>query len=356
MNIFFYFLIFILFSFTAQPQTKLEKLTSEISNLWGIAILDKNEILVTQRSGNLYRLNVFNKNIFKIEGTPKVYNSGQGGLLDIAFEKDNNVNRVYLCFSKFITNNKSSTAIHSYNLKNDKLTNEKVIFVSNKISSSGRHFGCRLGIKNKYIFATLGDRGARDDSQNLKNHSGTIIKILKNGNSHNNKAFKNSLPEIFSVGHRNPQGLSFDLTKNILWAHEHGPQGGDELNIILKGKNYGWPKVTFGKEYGSGRKIGIGTTLPGYEDPKYVWVPSIAPSGMIFYGGSMFPEFKNKIILGSLKFKRLHILSLSDNKVMNEQIFLENKIGRIRDIEEISDGSLIIINDEYDGGVYRLFK
>ena len=123
-----------MFSFTAQPQTKLEKLTSEISNLWGIAILDKNEILVTQRSGNLYRLNVFNKNIFQIEGTPKVFNSGQGGLLDIAL-KDNNVNRIYLCFSKFITNNKSSTAIHSYNLKNDKLTNEKVIFVSNKISS-----------------------------------------------------------------------------------------------------------------------------------------------------------------------------------------------------------------------------
>ncbi len=356
MNIFFYILMFILISFTAQSQTKLEKLTPEISNLWGIATLDKNEILITQRSGNLYRLNVFNKNIIKIEGTPKVYNSGQGGLLDIAFEKENNVQRVYLCLSKVISSNKSSTAIHNYNLKNNKLTNEKVMFISNKISSSGRHFGCRLEIKNEFIFATLGDRGTREDSQNSKNHSGSIIKILKNGNKYNNKAFTNSLPEIYSLGHRNPQGLSFDLKKNILWAHEHGPQGGDELNIVLKGKNYGWPKVTFGKEYGSGRKIGIGTSLPGYEDPKYVWVPSIAPSGMIFYAGSMFPEFKNKIILGSLKYKRLHILSLKDDKIVNEQIFLENKIGRIRDIEEISDGSLIIINDEYDGGVYRLYK
>jgi len=299
---------------------------------------------------------VFNKNISKIEGVPKVYNSGQGGLLDIVFEKENNVQRVYLCLSKVIASNKSSTAIHSYNLKNNKLTNEKVMFISNKISSSGRHFGCRLAIKNEFIFATLGDRGTREDSQNSKNHSGSIIKILKNGNKYNNKAFTNSLPEIYSLGHRNPQGLSFDLEKNILWSHEHGPQGGDELNIVLKGKNYGWPKVTFGKEYGSGRKIGIGTSLPGYEDPKYVWVPSIAPSGMIFYRGSMFPEFKNKIILGSLKYKRLHILSLKENKIVNEQIFLENKIGRIRDIEEISDGSLIIINDEYDGGVYRLFK
>ena len=332
--------------------------TASIENgiMQALKILDEDEILVTQRSGNLYRLNVFNKNLIKIEGNPNVYNSGQGGLLDIAFEKENNVNRVYLCLSKVITNNKSSTAIHSYNLIKDKLTNEKVIFISNKISPSSRHFGCRLVIKNKYIFATLGDRGARQDSQNSKNHSGTIIKILKNGNAYNNKAFTNSLPEIYSLGHRNPQGLSFNLTKNILWAHEHGPQGGDELNIVLKGKNYGWPKVTFGKEYGSGRKIGMGTSLPGYEDPKYVWVPSIAPSGMIFYRGSMFPEFKNKIILGSLKYKRLHILTLRDNKIVNEQIFLENKIGRIRDIEEISDGSLIIINDEYDGGVYRLYK
>ena len=162
--------------------------------------------------------------------------------------------------------------------------------------------------------------------------------------------------EIFSFGHRNVQGIAIHPVTSEIWAHEHGPQGGDELNIVLKGKNYGWPKVTFGKEYGSGRKIGIGTTLSGYEDPKYVWVPSIAPSGMIFYGGSMFPELKNKIILGSLKYKRLHILSLKNNKIINEQIFLENKIGRIRDIEEISDGSLIIVNDEYDGGVYRLFK
>ena len=356
MNFIFYVLLFTLYPFIVQSQIKLEKITPKISNLWGIATINTDEILVTQRSGNLYRLNVFNKNILKIEGTPKVYNLGQGGLLDIAYEKNNNVHRVYLCLSKVIANNKSSTAIHSYNLKNNKLINEKVIFISNKISSSVRHFGCRLEVKNEFIFATLGDRGVREDSQNSKNHSGSIIRILKNGNNYNNKAFTNSLPEIYSLGHRNPQGLSFDLAKNILWAHEHGPQGGDELNIVLEGKNYGWPKVTFGKEYGSGKKIGIASTLPGFEDPKYVWVPSIAPSGMIFYAGDMFPEFRNKIILGSLKYKRLHILSLKDNKVVNEQIFLENKIGRIRDIEEISDGSLIIINDEYDGGVYRLFK
>ena len=171
MNFIFYILLFSLFPFIVQSQIKLEKITPELSNLWGISIIDKDEILVTQRSGNLYKLNVFNKNILKIEGAPKVYNSGQGGLLDIAFEKENDIHRVYLCLSKVITGNKSSTAIHSYNLKNDKLTNEKVMFISNKISSSGRHFGCRLAIKNEFIFATLGDRGTREDSQNSKNHS-----------------------------------------------------------------------------------------------------------------------------------------------------------------------------------------
>ena len=186
MNFIFYVLLFTLYPFIVQSQIKLEKVTPKISNLWGIAIINKDEILVTQRSGNVYRLNVFNKNIIKIEGAPKVYNSGQGGLLDIAFEKENNVQKVYLCLSKVIPSNKSSTAIHSYNLKNNKLTNEKVMFISNKISSSGRHFGCRLAIKNEFIFATLGDRGTREDSQNSKNHSGSIIKILKNGNNYNN--------------------------------------------------------------------------------------------------------------------------------------------------------------------------
>ena len=182
------------------------------------------------------------------------------------------------------------------------------------------------------------------------------MKLLKNGISFDNNAFEGSLPDIYSIGHRNPQGLTFNSNKSILWLHEHGPQGGDELNIVLKGKNYGWPLITFGKEYGSGKKIGLGTSKPGYQDPLKVWIPSIAPSGMIFYNGKMFPQFKNKLIIGSLKFKRLHILTLKNNNVVNEKIFLENKIGRIRDLEEMSDGSIIIINDEYEGGVYRLFK
>ncbi|MDC1067146.1 PQQ-dependent sugar dehydrogenase [Alphaproteobacteria bacterium] len=356
MNFIFYVLVFILFPFIAQSQIKLEKITPELSNLWGVSVLNKEEVLFTQRAGKLFRLNVFKKEIYEVKGVPKVFNYGQGGLLDIAIEETNNKKIIYLCFSKINKNSESATAINSYEFQNDELFNKKQIFVSNKFSRSSRHFGCRLAINNNHIFATIGDRGKRNDSQNLKNHSGSVIKIFKNGNYYNNKSFQNSLPEIYSIGHRNPQGLTFNIDKTHLWLHEHGPQGGDELNIVLKGKNYGWPKVTFGKEYGSGRSIGIGTSKVGYKDPVKVWIPSIAPSGMVFYKGNMFPEFEGKLLLGSLKFKQLHVLSLKNNIVVNEIKILSNKIGRIRDLQEMSDGSIIIINDEFNGGVYRLYK
>ena len=356
MNFIFYALLFILFPFMAQSQIKLEKITPELSNLWGVSVLNKEEVLFTQRAGKLFRLNVFKKEMYEVKGAPKVFNYGQGGLLDIAIEEDNNKKIIYLCFSKITKNSESATAINSYEFQNDELFNKKQIFVSNKSSRSSRHFGCRLAINSKYIFATIGDRGTRNDSQNLKNHSGSVIKILKNGNYYNNKAFKNSLPEIFSIGHRNPQGLTFNIDKTNLWLHEHGPQGGDELNLIVKGKNYGWPKITFGKEYGSGRTIGMGTSKPGYEDPLKVWIPSIAPSGIMIYKGTMFEEFKDKVIIGSLKFRQLHLLSLKNNIVVSEEKILTNQIGRIRDLKEMSDGSIIIINDEFNGGVYRLYK
>ena len=356
MRIFHFLIILTLIPNFSYSKTILDKISPNLSNLWGISVLNEKEILFTQRSGKLYKLNVFNKKLYEIYGVPEVFNFGQGGLLDVEVEEVNNKKIIYLCFSKKTKNSKSATAINSYQFKNNKLFNKEELFLSNKPSNSSRHFGCRLALKNEYIYATIGDRGERNDSQNLKNHSGTVIKIKKNGKYFNNKAFKNSLPEIFSIGHRNPQGLTFNYNKTQLWLHEHGPQGGDELNIISKGKNYGGPKITFGKEYGSGRDIGIGTTKIGYEDPIRVWVPSIAPSGMIIYRGNMFPEFKNKIIIGSLKFRQLHLLTLENKTVLGEEYFLANKIGRIRDIEEMSDGSILIANDEFNGGVYRLYK
>jgi len=343
MKLFYILLILMFFPFSSYSQISLNKLSTGLSNLWGISVLNNKEILLTQRKGNVFKLNIFNKNITKIKGVPKVVDFGQGGLLDIVVENINKNKKVYLCLSDKVNTTKSATAVHSYDLKNNILFNKKLLFKSNKPSNSSRHFGCRLAIIGEFIFATIGDRGSRHDAQNFANHSGSVIKIKKNGSNYNNNAFENALPEIYSIGHRNPQGLLFDNKTNQLWLHEHGPQGGDEVNIIYKGKNYGWPKITYGKEYGSGKKIGIGVSKNGFENPVKVWIPSIAPSGMIIYKGDMFAEFKNKLIVGSLKFKRLHILTTKNKKIFDEKIILENKIGRIRDIEEMSDGSLIIL-------------
>ncbi|MDB9871124.1 PQQ-dependent sugar dehydrogenase [Alphaproteobacteria bacterium] len=352
----FIILMILFFPLTTYSKTLLEKVSPDISFLWGIAALNKQEVLVTQKSGNVFRINVFTKNINKIYGTPKVFASGQGGLLDIAIEKNDKYLNVYLCLSKPIGNNKSSTAIYKYNLINDNLLNKKILFVSNSPSSVPGHFGCRLSINGKFIFATLGERQNRHNAQKFSNHSGSVIKILKNGKNFKNNNIKQKwLPELFTIGHRNPQGLAFNHISNQLWLHEHGPQGGDEINILLEGKNYGWPIVSYGEEYGGG-KIGEGITKFGFEEPVWVWTPSIAPSGMIFYRGSMFDEFKNTILVGSLKFKRLHVIKVHENIPISEKIILENKIGRIRDIEEMHDGSIILINDELKGGVYRLYR
>ena len=356
MKVFYIILLLIFFPISSYCKTTLDKISPNLSYLWGLSILNDKEVLYTQRSGKIFKQNVYSKQNTKILDVSDVYHQGQGGLLDIIIDQDDKKTKVILCLSRSLSNFKASTSIYSFDLIQNTLLNKKTLFTANNPSKSSHHFGCRLAINDNFIFATIGDRGDRTNSQNLKNHSGSVIKILKNGKDYNNNAFKNALPEILTIGHRNPQGLAFDPKNKQLWLHEHGPQGGDEVNIILKGKNYGWPIVTHGKEYGSGNKIGQGLSKFGYEDPVWVWVPSIAPSGMIFYQGNMFSEFKNSIILGSLKFKRLHILTIKNNIPINEKIILENKIGRIRDIEEMNDGSLIIINDEKNGGVYRLYK
>jgi glucose/arabinose dehydrogenase len=356
MKVFYIIFLLIFFPISSYCKTTLDKISPNLSYLWGLSILNDKEVLYTQRSGKIFKLNVYSKQNTKILDVSDVYHQGQGGLLDIIIDQDDKKTKVILCLSRSLSNFKASTSIYSFDLIQNTLLNKKTLFTANNPSKSSHHFGCRLAINDNFIFATIGDRGDRTNSQNLKNHSGSVIKILKNGKDYNNNAFKNALPEILTIGHRNPQGLAFDPKNKQLWLHEHGPQGGDEVNIILKGKNYGWPIVTHGKEYGSGNKIGQGLSKFGYEDPVWVWVPSIAPSGMIFYQGNMFSEFKNSIILVSLKFNRLHILTIKNNIPINEKIILENKIGRIRDIEEMNDGSLIIINDEKNGGVYRLYK
>ena len=167
--------------------------------------------------------------------------------------------------------------------------------------------------------------------------------------------YSNWQNDIFSKGHRNPQGMALNPYNGEIWLHEHGPRGGDEINIVQSGLNYGWPKVSYGEEY-SGGKIGLGTSAKGYEEPIWKWVPSIAPSGMAFYQGTMFPDLDGHLLVGSLKFRSLYLVALDNNRPISQSVLFQNVIGRIRDVDVAADGSIYLLNDEKDGGVYRVFQ
>ncbi|MEN8711402.1 MAG: PQQ-dependent sugar dehydrogenase, partial [Arenicellales bacterium] len=225
-------------------------------------------------------------------------------------------------------------------------------------SSSGRHFGSRLVFDRvNYLYITLGDRGERFRAQELNDHAGSLIALHDDGSIPADNPFINQpgiLAEIYSYGHRNIQGAALNPQTGKLWIHEHGPQGGDELNIISAGENYGWPVITYGKEYGSGDDIGEGTHKTGMQQPAYYWVPSIAPSGMAFYNGDKFPAWRGNLFIGSLKFRLLVRLGLDGTKVVGEERLLKDKLGRIRDVEVGPDGYIYLLTDAENGKLVRL--
>ena len=279
---------------------------------------------------------------------PIIFFKGQGGLLDITVKKNKSNNKVIYFCNTVEKNGKLGTVIHRGELvlNKNKIENLKLIFESNHYSKSSKHFGCRLLLKKDMLYASLGDRGKRDTAQNINDDSGSIIEIdLNNSNSY----------KIYSLGHRNPQGLTINPLNNQIWSHEHGPRGGDEINIIKKDKNYGWPIITSGEEYFGG-KIGEGSYSPEYESPLWTWIPSIAPSGMAFYNRNMFENFKGHLLIGSLKFKSLYLVRIMDNLPISEEIIFQNKIGRIRDVDVGIDGSIYLLTDEKKGGLFRLYK
>ena len=340
----------------SSSEFKVKKIGKGLSNPWGIAVLSEEEILVTERVGNLYKVNLINGSTKAIKNVPEVVAQRQGGLLDIFVDKENK-NNIYLCFSKHETEG-VSTALSVSSLKNNKLVATKILFSSNNRSNSTVHFGCRIGIKGDYVYLSIGERGNRTQSQNPRSHAGSIIKINKyDGSLPKLSSPKNNwLPELFTKGHRNPQGMAIYFENGDIWINEHGPKGGDEINILKAGKNYGWPIVTHGEEYFGG-KVGDGIkSLKGFEDPIWYWVPSIAPSGMAFYNKDMLPEFKGHLLVSSLKFKSIYLVMLKSGLPYSEKVYFKNKFGRIRDIEVLIDGSILIISDKRKGGVYRIFR
>lgn len=346
---------------TEKTSITVKTIANNLVNPWGMTMLPNGKILVTERGGTLKLVNPKNGNIQKVSGVPRVRASGQGGLLDIAADPDFINNKtVFITYSDAAKPNATGTAVASAvfnDTSRPSLSNVKTIYTMKKQSSSGRHFGSRIVFDNDgNLFITTGDRGDRPRAQDPFDAAGKILRISKDGTIPKDNPFANgkkALPEIWSIGHRNPQGATLNKQTGELWTLSHGARGGDEINIPKAGKNYGWPKVSFGVHY-SGRKIGEGTSGPGFEQPIYYWDPSIAPSGFAFYQGDLIPEWKGNLFAGALKDQLLSRLEIKDGKVVHEEQILKGDYGRIRDVRSFADGALWLLTDDSEGMLLRL--
>ncbi|SEK06561.1 MULTISPECIES: PQQ-dependent sugar dehydrogenase [unclassified Variovorax] len=341
------------------PQT----VASGLQNPWGVSFLPDGRFVVTEKPGRLRLVDASGKVGAPIAGLPAVAASGQGGLLDVLADSGFEKNRtLYFCFSEPAASGAAnSTALARANLSADgtKLEALKIIFSQQPKVASSAHFGCRIvEARDGTLFLTLGDRFSRkEDAQKLDNHLGKVIRIAKDGTVPKDNPFvgkAGALPEIWSYGHRNAQGATL-APDGRFWMHEHGPQGGDEINMPLAGRNHGWPVITYGENYGGG-KIGDGiTTKDGMEQPLHYWVPSIAPSGMAFLTSDRYgAAWKGNLFVGSLKFGYLDRIELKDGKVVAEHKLLADGRARIRDVKQGPDGLLYVLTDEGDGKLLRL--
>lgn len=330
---------------------------------WGLDFLPGGDAIVTERSGSI-RILSNGKLSDPLDGVPDVAARRQGGLLDIAVSPDFQTSGlIFFSFSE-PGEGGAGTAVARGKLIREgsaaRLDDVRVIFSMNKKTGAGQHFGSRLVFApDGTLFATTGDRGQGDRAQDMADHAGAVIHINADGSipvdnpSPDGSKFA---PEIWSKGHRNLQGATWDPVLNALVTVEHGAKGGDELNRPEAGKNYGWPVISYGENY-SGAKIGVGTAAEGYEQPLFYWDPSIAPSGLISYQGQMFPEWNGDLIVGSLKFALVSRLVRDEaGTVTSEERMFEGEFGRVRDVNLAPDGSIWLLTDEDDGAIVRLSR
>jgi len=335
-------------------------LAGGLAHPWALAFLPDGRMLVTERAGRLRLLGGDGSPTGQpLTGVPKVEAVGQGGLLDVALHPKFAENGwIYLSYAARDSVG-VGTEVARARLAGDRLVDVQVIFTMQPKSGGGRHFGSRLVFDRAgYLFVTLGDRGDQDRAQRLDDHAGKIVRLQDDGRVPRDNPFvgrTGARPEIYSLGNRNVQGAAIHPRTGELWAHEHGPQGGDEVNIIRAGVNYGWPVITYGVNYGIGTRIGEGTSKPGMAQPVHYWVPtSIAPSGMAFYEGERFPRWRGDLFIGALRDRMLVRLRLDGEKVVREERLLEGAVGRVRDVRVGPDGLLYLLTDEANGRLLRL--
>ena len=323
---------------------------------WALAFLPDGDLLVTERRGRLLRIGADGRH-HRIEGLPRIAAVGQGGLLDLVLDPDFADNRLlYFSYSEQVGGGQR-TAVARAELAGDRLVALQRIFAMNRASSGGRHFGSRLAfLPDGDLLVTVGDRGQRHRAQDPSDHAGSVLRMRPDGSPSPRVAalaIPGAAPEMFTFGHRNAQGLALHPTSGDIWIHEHGPRGGDEINILRGGANYGWPVVTYGREY-SGPSIGVGTEAPGMEPPLLHWTPSIAPSGMAFYTGTGFPRWRGDLFVGALAGRHLRRVVVRDGAVVEQEVLLEGDLGRIRDVRQGPDGHLWLLTDERRGALYRI--
>ena len=335
----------------------IEAVVKGLENPWSIDFLPDGQILITERPGRL-RLIDNGKLSEPIKGLPKIKAKGQGGLLDIAIDPDF-INNQTIYFSYSAADKTGiGTEVASAKLIGNELTEVKTLFKALPKSRGGHHFGSRLLINNEgNLFVTLGDRGTKERAQEINDHAGSLIRINKDGTIPQDNPFINNpaaKPEIYTYGNRNMQGIAMHPTTGDVWTIEHGPQGGDEFNLMKPGMNYGWPVITYGVNYVIGTKIGEGTEKKGMAQPVHYWVPSIATSSLMFYTGDKFPLWKGNAFVSSLVFGQLARLEMKNNKVIKEERLLGGDFGRIREIQQGLDGFLYFITDDTKGTLYRI--
>lgn len=343
----------------AATKVKVEVVASGLEHPWGLQFLGDGRMLVTEQPGRLRVVTADGKISRPVAGVPKVYARGQGGLLDVRLSQDFDRNGViFLSYSEPRKGGKSATAVARARLVLEdgagRLEDVKVIWRQEPAFATGRHFGSRIVIDNSgALFITTGDRGMGDPAQDPAVTVGKVIRINPDGSvPDDNPKVEGWAPEIWSIGHRSVQGAVLDESGQ-LWTAEHGARGGDELNRPEKGKNYGWPVITYGRDY-SGAKIGIGTRKDGMEQPVYYWDPSIATSGLEYYTGDLFPEWKGSFLVGGLVGAKLVRLVMENGEVAGQESLLANRGERIRDVRQGPDGAVYVLTDETDGSILRI--
>ncbi|PEN07869.1 pyrroloquinoline-quinone glucose dehydrogenase [Longimonas halophila] len=335
------------------------QLADNLENPWGIAFLPDGDMLVTERPGRLNRVSP-DGSVTPLSGLPEIRSVNQGGLLDVVLHPDyENTGWIYFTYSNPQGEEVTTTTIARAQLEGDALTNMETLYVQDPPKEPGRHYGSRIVfLEDGTFLASIGDRGLRDPAQDTQDDAGVLLRLNADGSVPSDNPFvdDDSVNDAhFSYGHRNPQGIIRHPETGTIWAHEHGPRGGDELNLIEAGNNYGWPEATYGREYDADEPVGVDPDQTDrFVEPVIQWTPSIAPSGLAVYDGDAFPEWQGNLFVGALAYQQVRRVVLDGNEVTHQETLLANELGRIRDVRTGPDGFIYLLTDDASGGIFRL--